>query len=251
VPVISITPYKEGTLVFAEFFMNKSRNNLAHNDKVGVAVLTEGFEGWSLKGTFLGFERQGEAFETISQLPLLRYNAYTSARAAGVIRVEEVSGRQRLSKSRLLCAFVHATALATLRRRGHNGSQADDCMPRQVEDKFRRMSAVRAIAYRDRDGFPRVFGLIACVSSGSSWLLAADPLFRPWRSGLEPGATVAASVITQEPIAYQVKGMYEGRRLGADLIELTACYSASPPLLGERLDGRAIAAGRQRKNLHK
>ena len=55
-------------------------------------------------------------------------------------------------------------------------------------------------------------------------------------NGVAPGARMAVTVITREPIAYQVKGAYAGTRAGAALIELDACYSASPPLPGQRLD---------------
>jgi hypothetical protein len=233
VPVISITPYDDETLVFGEFLMQKSRANLLQNEKVGVAVLNEAFEGWSLKGTFTGFETSGEHFEFVNRTPMLRYNAYTSVRAAGLIRVEEVSEKRRLSKGRLLFDFLRVSAAASLARASGNGRR---CMPRQVEEKFRRMSAVRAIAFRDADGFPRAFPVMACVAAGPNRLIAGDPLLNAHASAVPDGAEVAVSVITTDPIAYQVKGLYRRKRAGQAIVDLTECYSASPPLLGERLD---------------
>jgi hypothetical protein len=53
---------------------------------------------------------------------------------------------------------------------------------------------------------------------------------------MRPGSDLAVAVITMEPIAYQVKGRYRGSRAGIGVLDITECYSASPPLVGERLD---------------
>jgi hypothetical protein len=233
VPVVSIMPYEGDTLVFGEFLMQKSRSNLLQNDKVGVAVLNDAFEGWSVKGTFLGFETQGERVDFVNRLPMLRYNAYTSVRAAGRIRIEAVSRKMCLSKGRLLFDFLRVSALAKLSAGASNGRR---CMPRPVEEKFRRMQAVRAMAFRDDDGFPRAFPVMACVAAGSNRLLVQDPLFAAYERSMPEGVSVAVAVITTEPIAYQVKGRYQGKRLRTGVIDLAECFSASPPLLGERLD---------------
>lgn len=233
VPVISITPYHDGTLIFGEFFMNKTHANLLVNNKVGVAVFNGAFEGWSLKGVFLGFETAGDRVEYINNTPLFRYNAYTTIRAAGSIRIEEVSPKWPLPKGRFLCEFLSLRALAVALR---SPIRNDRKMPWTVQEKFTRMSAVRAAAFRDTDGFPRVFPLMGCVSAGPNRILLHDPLFRRYAAGLPAGTELAASVITTEPIAYQVKGAYAGRCTSVGIVDLTECYSASPPLLGERLD---------------
>ena len=103
-------------------------------------------------------------------------------------------------------------------------------MPGRVCEKFQRTKAVRALAFRGEDGFPRAFPIMACIAAGSGRLLMRPPL------RLAHGTEVAVAVITMEPIAYQVKGTYRNGPAGCGLIELTECYSASPPLLGERLD---------------
>jgi hypothetical protein len=232
VPVISIHPYNDGTLVFGEFLMQKSRANLGTCDKVGVAVFDEAFSGWSIKGRFRGFETSGERLDFVNNLPLLRYNAYTGVRAAGTIEVIEVSPAVSTSKYGVLGEYLRVRAVAGLSSRRSNGL----CMPAQVSEKFRRIGAVRAAAYRDTDGFPRAFPLMACVPAGSDRLALRDRFAEAYLKNVEPGTRLAVAVITREPIAYQVKGAYAGTRAGAALIDLDACYSASPPLLGERLD---------------
>ena len=233
VPVISITPYEDDILIFGEFFMNKSRRNLLENEKVGVAVLNDALEGWSLKGTFLGFQTVGEWVERINGMFLFRYNAYTSIRAAGGIRIEDASAKQRLSRGGLLCRFLRARVAAHLMKRPRRNGR---CMPLRVVEKFQRINAVRAAAFLDTDGFPRAFPLMACVPAGPNRLAAADPFMSTYASALNPGTDLAISIITTDPIAYQVKGRYAGKWAGLHRIDLTACYSASPPLLGERLD---------------
>jgi hypothetical protein len=225
VPVISLAPWDDSTLVFGEFFMNKTRKNLLANSKVGVAVVNEKLESWSLKGTFQGFETTGPRIEWINQQPLFRYNAYTSARAAGIIRVDEVLPATAVSRSALLLDLVRVRLLAALLRR--NGKP---CMPPRVEEKFRRVKAARAIAFRDGDSFPRALTVMACAPAGANRLLLRMPVEIP------TGTDTAVSVITFEPVAYQVKGKYQGRFGGCGTILLSECYSASPPLLGERLD---------------
>ena len=231
VPVISIAPWDDTTLVFGEFFMNKTRVNLLANNKVGVAVLSDKLEGWSIKGTFLGFEATGPYVDWINQTPLFRYNAYTAVRSAGSIRVEEISAGISLSKTRLLTDFLLVRMLAPFMRRSER-----PCMPRRVHDKFQRMQAVRALAFRDADGWPRAIPLMACVPAGANRLLIRGPFLDTYRGQIPADGEVAISIITTEPIAYQVKGKIHRHIAGCTLIDLTECYSASPPLLGERLD---------------
>ena len=231
VPVISLTPWDDTTLVFGEFFMNKTRKNLHINSKVGVAVINEKLEGWSLKGTFLGFETTGPRIEWLNQTPMFRYNAYTSARSAGAIRIEQVSVLPAISRAKLLCDLVRLRLLAPFLK-----GSGRPCMPGRVCEKFQRMKAVRALAFRDEDGYPRAFPILACIPAGSGRLLLRGPMLDGRRIRLAPETEAAVAVITMDPIAYQVKGTYRGEMGGCGLIELQECYSASPPLPGQRLD---------------
>ena len=133
VPVITIHPYHDGTLVFGEFLMQKTRANLGVCDTVSVAVLDDTFTGWSIKGRFRGFETRGERLDFVNTLPLLRYNAYTAPRGRhdrdhrGLVRHlhEQTQRAEQLSP----CAG----------RCGVQFPQRRPCMPLQVAEKFRRM----------------------------------------------------------------------------------------------------------------
>jgi len=233
VPIISIMPYKDDTLVFGEFMMCKSRHNLNVNPNVGITVLTAERDAWSIKGEFLGFETTGPSVEFVDSQPMFRYNSYTSVRAAGLIRIREVSDKHRFGKAALLGSFGCVFAARPFL---NASSERDRCMPRPVQEKFGRMAAVRAIAFCDADGFPRAFPVLACVAAGSRRLAFAWNGCDAYRGSLAVGSEVAVAIITMDPIAYQVKGRYIGNRGGVGIIEVSECYSASPPLVGERLD---------------
>jgi len=236
VPVTTIHAY-DGlkTLVFGEFFMQKTRRNLLQKPRVVVAVMDDAFRSWRIRGRFLGFQETGDWVEFINRMPLFRYNAYTSIRAAGGIQVEDVAEAAAHGKAALTFHFLRASAAALLLRRG---DPARPCMPGRVQEKFRRLRAVRAAAWRGKDDYPRACCLMACIAAGADRLVLADPLFDVCAADILPGTALAVAVITPEPVAYQVKGTYAGHRLGVNILDCAECYSASPPLLGERLDHR-------------
>lgn len=239
VPVISLYPYEDDTIIFGEFMMNKSKRNLLGNERVGVAVCSDALEAWSLKGTFLGFETKGERFDYMNRTAAFRYNAYTGVRAAGLIRVNEISEKRTLAKPRLVIDFLRTRAMAPFMK-STNGHRR--CMPPVVEEKFRRMSALRALAFKDADEFPRAFPLFSGFAVNSNRLLISDPLFHPYESDIAQDAEVAVAVLTPEAISYQVKGRYRGKKAGTSVIDLSECYSASPPLLGDRLDPEGLSS---------
>jgi hypothetical protein len=118
-------------------------------------------------------------------------------------------------------------------------------MPAQVREKFSRLKAVKAAAFIDAGGHPECLPALAMVSVGSTGLVwggcGVEDL-----TGSEPGSPIASAVITMEPIAYQVKGEFQGwhQSLGRKLaaIKVLEAYSASPPLPGKRLPA-AVGSG--------
>ncbi len=233
VPVITILPYEDDKLIFGEFMMNKSRTNLETDKHVGVAVFSDAFEAWSIKGTFLGFEDKGPRFDFMNNTPAFRYNAYTGVRAAGLIRIDEVSEPMVKATWQLPPYFLRAKVRAMISRRYRSDGR---CMPLQVEEKFNRLSAIRALAFKDTDDYPRTFPMLSCFSAGSESLAISDPFLDHYRSDIKNQSEVAISVLTAEAISYQVKGRYAARGTKTSMVQLMECYSASPPLLGDRLD---------------
>jgi predicted pyridoxine 5'-phosphate oxidase superfamily flavin-nucleotide-binding protein len=201
VPIISLEAVDESTVIFGEFMMWKTRRNLEANPRVSVAVMTAS-EGWVIKGDFQEFQRSGPYFDRIMASDTFRYNAYAGIRNAGVIRVRSVVRAFAISRLTVLLDMARAKWFARrARRRGVSGVT----VPIQVRQTF--------------------------VFSGGP---AAPAL-----AALSPGAKVAASVLTFEPLAYQIKGEYLGaeRSLGrlAGVVGVQEVYSASPPLPGQRI----------------
>jgi len=234
VPIISLDAADARTLVFAELFIWKTRNNLAADPRVGVTVITEDLHAWTLRGRFRHFVDGGPYVQHMNRKEMFRYNAYVGVSRVGIIDVEEVSTIHAFSKLRIAAGFLKAKALGRW-----TASQTRHPLPHRVAEKFARSNAVKAIAFRNGNGFPHAIPLFSLVPSPSGHLVFSPEAMAGPLANLALSTPIAASVITMDPIAYQIKGTYEGcrstplGRLGR--ISCQDVYSASPPLPGERI----------------
>jgi predicted pyridoxine 5'-phosphate oxidase superfamily flavin-nucleotide-binding protein len=236
VPIISLEAADDSTIIFGEFMMWKTRHNLEVNPRVSVAVMTTSQEGWVIKGDFLEFQRSGPYFDQIMASDTFRYNAYAGIRNAGVIRVESVVRAFALSGLTVLLDMARARWFARrARRRGVDGVT----VPIQVRQKFARLKAAKFLAYLDGDGYPDIVPVLSLRPADEQTFVFSSGLAEPALAALSPGARVAASVLTFEPVAYQIKGEFLGaeRSLGrlAGVVGVQEVYSASPPLPGQRI----------------
>lgn len=248
VPVISLKAADEKTVIFAEFMIWKTKKNLLECPKLEIVLVSPKLKWWRIRGRFRGFETKGEHYEEMSMVDMFRYNAYSGIRSAGVIEVEDVSPvRNVATGSGMLELGVsllrsHASLSAgKLLRSGNGSSESNQAaeMPPQVTEKFQRVKAAKAIAIRGTDGYPAaalcptLFPLRATRMTVSLKDLpeTARDLRRP--------ADSAVSVITFDPIAYQVKGLLK-RASGVGPVRFAALdvaevYSACPPSPGKRI----------------
>ena len=92
VPCITLLPAEDvpDTLTFGNFLLRKSIKNLEQDGRVGILVITTDLHGWILTGDFIEFQSAGPYVDRQMSSTLLRYNAYTGIRNAGVIRVRSV-----------------------------------------------------------------------------------------------------------------------------------------------------------------
>ena len=236
VPIISLTAPDPETLIFGEFMIQKTRRNLEASTKVSAMVVTDDLEVWTVRGDFEKFATTGPFLDKLNQSKMFRYNAYMGISRAGVIKVKDVTSHARLSKAALL---MDLAAVQIGRRVSGPGNGAATAMPAQVLEKFSRVKAVRAFSYLDRDGYPDTRLFMAMMPSGDRSLVFAPWQFADLLGSLQRDAPVAASIITFDPVAYQVKGTWQGlkRRLGFNLasMNITEVYSACPPLPGKRI----------------
>jgi hypothetical protein len=235
VPVLSLEAADEGTIIFGEIMIWKTRRNLETDARVSVTVLSPDLRGWTVRGRFVEFQHTGAYFDHIMGSENIRYNAYSGIRSAGVIQVLEVTRTVRFSQGGLLIDTARSRWLA---RRLSPDSSEGGAMPRQVHEKLGRLRAAKAVAFLDPAGHPDSLPALPLVPAGPARLVWGGRALEGL-TDLTPGTPMAAAVITAEPVAYQVKGEFAGRRLSLGLplgvIEVREAYSACPPLPGKRL----------------
>jgi hypothetical protein len=234
VPVLSLEAIDERTVVFGEMMIWKTKRNLETDPRLSILVLLPDLRAWTVRGRFVEFQRSGPYFDHIASEESARYNPYGSYRSAGVIEVLGIGRVSRFWRFGLLANTVRCRLLA--RGLSDDGPAAN--MPLQVREKFARLKAAKALAILDASGHPDCFAGMPLVTAGRGHLLFGG-VGAQGLVGLPPGTAVAAAVLTLEPVAYQVKGTFAGRRrsLGQTFgaIDVREAYSACPPLPGQLL----------------
>jgi predicted pyridoxine 5'-phosphate oxidase superfamily flavin-nucleotide-binding protein len=239
VPIISLMAPDANTLIFGEFMVWKTRSNLLENPRVSALVVTDSLETWTVKGDFVEFCDRGPHVDRLNESSMFRYNAYLGIRRAGVIRVRDVTAHEKLSRAGLL-ADLARVGIARVSGTGKPNGSGGAAMPSPVMEKFSRLKAVRVFSWLDhRSGYPDQVLAMSMRPTGSRELIfAAGPFGRKLKA-VEPGAEAAASVITFDPVAYQVKGLWRGmqHRMGMAVgcLDIHEVFSASPPRPGAKI----------------
>ncbi|MGC9334131.1 MAG: pyridoxamine 5'-phosphate oxidase family protein, partial [Anaerolineae bacterium] len=114
VPCTSLMPAGDGApedrLIFGNFLLHKSVANLDDDPRVGILVITTDLEGWVLQGDFVEWQRSGPYVDRLNNTDLLRYNAYTGIRNAGVVDITAAVFAFRIPKLRVLADYLLARA---------------------------------------------------------------------------------------------------------------------------------------------
>jgi len=235
VPIISLDAADERTLIFGEFLIWKTRKNLEADPRVAAVVLTEDLKVWTLKGRFREFVETGPHVDQMNAKEMFRYNAYVGIRRAAVIDLEAVTGEWSFSKPNVAAELLPVKGASLVL-----GGRGGKAIPPRVIEKFGRTQAVKMLAWQGEDGHPVAVPSFSLTPTRSQTMLFGTRLFRRQLKGLHRGARLAASVITMDPVAYQVKGAFEGQRLTPagrlGRIRVEEVYSASPPLPGEKIE---------------
>lgn len=232
VPVLTMRAADETTLIFARFMVWKTARNLEATRKATIACIGPSLYIWTVKADFVEFIKQGPYLEEFNETALFRYNAYAGVNEVGVLRVKEVLPPKPVRWLKTLMAQRSVAGVATR-------AAAQDRvgpMPLQVVRQFRKKGALKYIAHVGADGYPIPRPALAMFPVMRK-TLALDDIAG---EAMDPGTRVAASAITKDLIAYQVKGRYEGLKNfnGASLgaIDVEEVFTASPPLPGKRIE---------------
>jgi len=231
VPCVSILPAddKPDTLFFGNFLLRKSIKNLEEDSRLAVLVITEDLQGWILKSDFVEFQRTGPYVDTQMNSNLLRYNAYTGIRNAGVIHVRSLEGSFNISKLQVMKDYIMARLKASKKPVG-NGTGVN--IPPPVRKEFARMVAVKVLSWIGEDGYPIVIPALSIQPADEStmvgWLDQGELPAPP------PGVQVATNILTFEAISYQAKGQWHpfGK---AGAIRVQEIYAGGPPYPGGRV----------------
>ncbi len=236
VPCTSIMPAgdTEDRLILGNFLLHKSVDNLDADPRVGILVMTTDLQGWVLQGNFQGWQRAGDYVDRLNNTELLRYNAYTGIRNAGIIQAGAVLRRFQISKPRVLADYLLARA-----SRVPAALEGATAMPLPVRERFSPMTAVRALAFLDSQGYPLVAPVLSLQPAGESALVCAQGQFSDLLAPLAPGDPVAASLLTLDVVSFQAKGRWLGEHylLGARLgaMSVQAVYAGGPPIPGRQV----------------
>lgn len=237
VPLTSIMPAGdvEDRLIFGNFLLRKSVGNLDSDPRVGILVITTDLEGWVLQGEFIGWQRTGDYVDRINSTDLLRYNAYTGIRNAGLVQVREVLQHFRISKLRVLTDYLLARAAAV----PPTPLEEAVTMPVVVRKKFSPMTAVRVLAFLDGAGCPLTIPVLSLQPAGESALVCAEGAVADLLEPLPARTKVAVSLLTLDVVSFQVKGQWLGsqRVLGAPvgMMKVAAVYAGGPPIPGRQV----------------
>jgi hypothetical protein len=203
VPCVSILPADDqpDTLFFGNFLLRKSIRNLEQDPRLSVLVITPELQGWVLQCDFVEFQRTGPYVDIQMSSRMLRYNAYTGIRNAGVLRVRALEGSFSISKLQVAKDYLLAK-LAGLRAGVKDGAGVE--IPLAVRREFGRMVAVKVLAWTGEDGYPKQTPLLSLQPAGEHAL--AGWLGGKGAQGPPDGALAAANILTFEAISYQAKG---------------------------------------------
>lgn len=221
VVVVSSLEYYEGKLIFGNLMFWKTARNLQENPGVAALVISPQLDYFFLEGDFLGFTETGPVAEHLKKSEMVRYNAYTSFRSAGTVKITGVSPLRKLSPVRILREYL-------LSRVSFKGGPVH--FPQAVAEKFAAMKSIKVAAYYNKKLCLELMPAVRC--SGNCLYSFTE---------LPPGAKYAANVITPEVVSFQVKGT--ARRKCMQVEEIFAC---GPPVPGKQIYTAAAPAGTER-----
>ncbi|MFO8057315.1 MAG: hypothetical protein R6V10_08480 [bacterium] len=231
VPLLSARMIDPGTIAFVRFMVWKTRRNFESNHRITFACRGPRGRAYVARCRFDRWVTEGPLLEEFEREPIYRYNAYSGANQVGVVKVKDV--QEYKTQGYLKTVFSPLRSVNKLIEKGGT-------MPLQVTEKWARRLASKFLGFVDEEGFP-----LALPHPG---LFARDPetmLFPMPRDDRHPlrkvpaGEYMAASVLTWEPSAYQVKGKFagtvsrDGKPMG--VLEVDEVFTAAPPVPGKRI----------------
>lgn len=230
--IVTLQPPPDGRgdrLIFGEFLMWGSKKYLLSNHRVGMACIDKKLRMVALTGDFRGFERTGAYKEAMDASPLMRYNAYSGVRSAGVIDVRKVGETRKAS-------FLSIPVdLARLKLCGKRGLREGVELPRTVKEKFTMLTSIKVLAVMGVDGYPMVMPILPVAEKGRGLLLFKVADYNRELAEIEVPCAAAMALVTMDAKSYKVKGELQSAGRGFYALRVDEVYNAMPPRVGERI----------------
>jgi hypothetical protein len=234
IPLLSAKMVEPDTIAFVRFMVWKTRKNFEANKKISFACSDMKGRGYLAKGEFQEWQTQGELLQEFENEIIYRYNAYMGANVLGIIKVKDVTDfgcdDMILPTIRKLVDKISGT-----KKRGTTSP-----MPAQVMEKWENASSIKFFGLIDTDGEPIAVpaqSITAPSPDTIEFQIPKDP--KNPLSNLKEGQLMAASMFALDPVAFQVKGTFQGvngnsgKKTGS--MKVTEVYSASAPIPGRRI----------------
>jgi hypothetical protein len=109
-------------------------------------------------------------------------------------------------------------------------------MPRNIYNAFSKMAAVKVLAFVDDDGYPVAFPEFGMLPAASNRIVIKRKEEKRRGFELNDGERVAISLVTLEPAAFQLKGVFHEINKATGYICLDRVYACSLPRPGVRVD---------------
>ena len=233
--IASIDTWEEKSdfIIFGEFLMWKSLENLKVNRKVGTMAMDVDLVFGAVNGDFNDdFTNTGPYFDKIAYNEMFRYNAYTKIRTAGTITIKETVMPRQVGKLAIVSDMFQAKGKRK-KLAGTNGVN----MPLTVKKKFDLMQAIKAVSFiADGTDYPTIAPVMSMFPiDGKSLVFKVSGYNEEELKQLKNGQHVAVMVLTMDPIAYQVKGRVDTFDGSYGKIVIEEVFSSSPPLAGEKI----------------
>jgi hypothetical protein len=223
---------RPGRLIFGEFLMWKSKENLEGNPRVAAAVVNTRLRMATLTGDFQGFEKSGPYKEAIDGSSLMRYNAYSGVRAAGIIDVREAGPMRAAS-----FAGIPVDLLRVRMHRAGDGSGGVS-IPGLVREKFLKLTSIKGLAVMGEDGYPRIYPSLAVGPAGNSGFVLRASGYNRELAEVKVPCDAAMCLVTMDAKSYKVKGELSALGSRTFVLRVKEVYNAMPPLAGDLITPR-------------
>ncbi len=219
-------------MIWGQFTEGRSKKNVLQNPKTGWLIMTVDRHIWRGKARYTGNAKEGPEYEILNNKPLFRYNSYFGIHTVHFMDLVETGVRENLP----LASIVPASLATSLLRRLEKRSSEERVLTPWAESLFKRLDALKFLAYVGEDGFPRIVPLLQCQAADSRRLVFSPFAYADELERVPPNEQVAIYGLTFQMESVLVRGAFSGfhrkRLLRSGSVDIEWVYNSMPPKPG-------------------